>query len=146
MIPGKILFCTDFSENSDPARQYAVEYAKAFGATLFIVHVVDNLSGFPSEAAGFHRHLTEILAQMEEAANEQLRQVAKECTDGVEDVKAFSRTGIPAQEIVKLADEESVDLIVMGTHGWTGIRHILLGSVAERVLKKTKCPVLVVRS
>ena len=59
--------------------------------------------------------------------------------------KACYRIGVPAEEIVQVAKEESADLIVMGTHGWSGFRHMLLGSVAERVLRAAACPVMVVR-
>jgi len=61
-------------------------------------------------------------------------------------VNTFSRMGIPANEIVRLADEESMELIVMGTHGWTGFKHLVLGSTAENVVRSANCPVLTVKS
>ncbi len=61
-------------------------------------------------------------------------------------IKTLSRIGIPANEIVRLVEEESIDLIVMGTHGWTGFKHLILGSTAENVVRTAKCPVLTVKS
>ncbi len=146
MIPRKILFCTDFSENSEPARKTALDYAKAFNAELIVVHVIDGLTGLPVEDPTFQAHVGEVLQHMKDRADARLEQISRDCADVLKAVKTYSRTGSPAQEIVHLANEESVDLITMGTHGWTGIRHILLGSVAEKVLRTAKCPVLVVRS
>jgi len=64
----------------------------------------------------------------------------------LKEVKTYSRVGVPAEEIVRLAAEEAIDLIVMGTHGWGGFRNMVLGSVAHNVLRTASCPVLVVRS
>ncbi len=146
MIPRKVLFCTDFSENSEPARKTAMDYTKAFNAELIVVHVIDGLTGLPADDPTFQAHVSEIVQHMKDQADARLEQISKDCADVLKAVKTYSTTGSPAQEIVHLANEESVDLIAMGTHGWTGIRHILLGSVAEKVLRTAKCPVLVVRS
>jgi universal stress protein A len=74
-----------------------------------------------------------------------LEQVAKELGKQRGPVKTFLSTGVPAEEIVRVANQDSTDLIVMGTHGWSGVRHMLLGSVAEKILRSAPCPVLVVK-
>jgi universal stress protein A len=141
MIPKKILFCTDFSENSRPAWELAVDYAKAFGAQLLILHVID----FPGYA-DWSEKLHEILEASERAANESLQLMEKECDHMVKNVKAYCRVGISAREIVALAQEESVDLIVVGTHGRTGVKHLVMGSVARSVLKTAHRPMLIVEA
>jgi universal stress protein A len=142
MPPRKILFCTDFSENSEPARELAVDYAKSFGAQLLILHVIDH-KDFPGHVDWAER-LRQLLESVERAANERLQLTAKQCALLVEDVRTFCRTGVSPKEIVALAEEESVDLIVVGTHGRTGVKHLVMGSVARSVLKTAHRPVLIV--
>ncbi|MBI5569142.1 MAG: universal stress protein [Desulfomonile tiedjei] len=144
MVPKKILFCTDFSENSQPAWKLAVDYAKAFGAQLFILHVIDHkdLPGYVDWA----ERLREIRGDIERAAQERLQLMVKDCGQMVKDVKIYCRTGITSKEIVGLAQEESVDLIVVGSHGWTGMKELVVGSVARSVLKRAHRPVLIVEA
>jgi universal stress protein A len=146
VIPKTILLCTDFSENSGPPQRLAVEYAKVFGASLVVVHVVESWAGFPTYEFRVPVDLHELALNIQESVNADLDERAKEFATEVSDVSTFCKIGSPAQEIVKLANEQSVDLIVMGTHGWTGFKHLLLGSVAENVLRQASCPVLVVKS
>lgn len=143
MIPKKILFCTDFSENSQPARELAVEYAKFFGSQLLIVHVIED-KDFPGYV-DWGEKLRELLEKVQSAANERLQLMVKECAQLVEDVKTYCRTGNTPREIVALAQEESVDLIVVGTHGRTGVKHLVMGSVARSVLRTAHRPVLIVQ-
>ncbi len=146
MPTSKIVFCTDFSENSAPARELCLEYAQAFGAELVIVHVINSWAGFPAYSEGLPIDMRDIVKGMEEAAKANLESLAMECSRVVKNVKTCIRVGVPAQEIVNLADEEAADLIVMGTHGWTGIKHLVLGSTAENVVRTANCPVLTVRA
>jgi universal stress protein A len=139
MTPKKILFCTDFSENSRPAWELAVDYAKAFEAQLIVLHVID-YPGYVDWA----EKLREILDATQGLANERLQSMAKECSQMVKDVKTYCRIGMAAGEIVSLAQEESVDLIVVGTHGRTGVKHLVMGSVARSVLKTAHRPMLIV--
>ncbi len=141
MVPKKILFCADFSENSSPAWDLAKDYARAFGAQLLILHVVD-FPGYVDWAERLH----EILEAAERTANERLQTMEKECAGLVKDVKTYCRTGITSREIVALADEESVDLIVVGTHGRTGVKHLVMGSVARSALKMAHRPMLIVEA
>ncbi|MBM3302078.1 MAG: universal stress protein, partial [Deltaproteobacteria bacterium] len=125
MLPKKIVVCTDFSENSVPARVVAIEYAKAFGAELAVLHVVNSrLVGYPEFASRFPEEFTAVLDHIHEGVQEELDLIGNDCKREIENVKLYSRTGSPADEIVKFSHEESVGLIVMGTHGWTGARHL----------------------
>jgi universal stress protein A len=146
MATQRILLCTDFSENCMPARRKAVEYAKAFGASLAVLHVVDSWAGFPAYEFRIPIDVREVVANIESSAKADIEKLANELRSEVKDVTPYCRVGVPAEEIVNLADEASMDLIVMGTHGWTGFKHFLLGSAAENVLRTANCPVLIVRS
>jgi nucleotide-binding universal stress UspA family protein len=145
MQPKKILFCSDFSENCEPARELAVDYARAFGAQLLIIHVV-NATGLPGYVDWVGDELDQILQRTQESANARLETLAKTCAQKVGDVKTFCRIGLPAGEIVAVADDESADLIVVGTHGRTGVKHLVMGSIARSVLKTAHRPVLIVEA
>jgi len=146
MTPKKILLCTDFSDNSVPARNLARTYGQAFGAEIVVLHVIDSWAGFPAYSENMPVDVREVFRKLEESAKASLDAVANECQGAASGVRTQTSIGVPAEEIVRVADEERADLIVMGTHGWTGFRHMLLGSVAEKVLRTAGCPVLVVRS
>jgi len=103
--------------------------------------VIDSWAGFPIDSVD----ILAVVGKLEDFAKAQLEQLAKELGRNNGQVETRLTIGIPAEEIVEVANKDSVDLIVMGTHGWTGIRHMLLGSVAEKVLRMATCPVLVVR-
>ncbi|MCL5126404.1 MAG: universal stress protein [Deltaproteobacteria bacterium] len=147
MIPKKILFCTDFSENSLPARSYAVDFAKAFNASLSILHVVNSSRlGYPAFEAGVPFDLQSVLLNIEDSVKAAFNDFISEFQGQVAEITTTSRVGVPAVEIVRFAEENSIDLIIMGTHGWTGFRHLILGSTAENVVRTAKCPVLTVKS
>lgn len=142
----KIIFCTDFSENSGPARDYAMQFAKAFDAQLIVFHVVNSRPlGYPLFEERIPVDLAELQRTIEQSAREELDTIVSEYGKELADVTAFFRTGEPAVEVVRFADEENADLIVLGTHGWTGFKHLLLGSTAENVVRSAKCAVLTVR-
>jgi universal stress protein A len=146
MVPKKVLLCADFSDNSLPAKETSIQYARAFEAELLVLHVVNSSRlGFPAFEMGAPFDIQQVLQAIEESESKSLGEIAEECKD-LNKVTTFSRMGVPAIEIVRLAGEESVDLIVMGTHGWTGIRHLIVGSTAENVVRSATCSVLVVRS
>lgn len=143
----KILFCTDFSENSLPARNLAIEYAAAFDAELHILHVISaHFRTYPVYETMVPVDVELLEQQIQEGAQNQLEVVANECRKQVKEVNTSFATGTPAVEIVRSANEESIDLIIMGTHGWTGFKHLVLGSTAENVVRTASCPVLTVRS
>lgn len=147
MIPKKILFATDFSENSTKARQCAVEYAGAFDSELWIIHVINSSTiGYPSLERGVPLDIRVALETIQESVDSALEMLSTECSKSVRKVLIGSRIGVPAYEIVRYAQENSIQLIVMGTHGWTGFKHLILGSTAENVVRTANCPVLTVRS
>lgn len=146
MVPKKILLCTDFSENSVPAKDLAVDYARTFSAKLIVIHVIDTWAGFPAFEGRLPIDVSQVVKSMETAVQADLAEMQKKLAEVLGPVETRSRFGSPAQEIVNLAAEEAIDLIVMGTHGWTGLKHVLVGSVAENVVRTAACPVLIVRS
>ncbi len=147
MLPRKILFCTDFSDNSKPARKYAVDYAKTFNAELIIFHVINSSRiGYPSLEEGIPVDIRTALSDIQQSVERALDFVASECRKELAQVQTSVRIGTPAREIVRFAEEESVDLIVTGTHGWTGFKHLIMGSTAENVVRTARCPVLTVKS
>jgi universal stress protein A len=144
----KILVATDFSDDSNYALSYAVEMAQRFSAELIVLHVDQPLA--PVMVSELNPGLD--LGAMNRIAEEQrllaLREVDK-TVDRLREkqlkVRGLLRVGTPFLEIVTTAQNENVDLIVIGTHGRSGLAHVLMGSVAERVVRKTHCPVLTVR-
>ena len=144
----KILVATDFSDDSNYALSYAVEMAQRFSAELIVLHVDQPLA--PVMVSELNPGLD--LGAMNRIAEEQrllaLREVDK-TVDRLREkqlkVRGLLRVGAPFLEIVITAQNENVDLIVIGTHGRSGLAHVLMGSVAERVVRKTHCPVLTVR-
>ncbi len=135
MFAKKILFPTDFSHTGDAALELATSLARDTGATLIIAHIEEA----PNVYAG-----GEFYYGIPNPPTEELRRMlmdVKPTDSGV----AFEHrllTGDPATTIVRLANEERVDLIVMGTHGRTGIVRVLMGSVAETVVRRAECPVV----
>ena len=147
MLPKNILLCTDFSANSRAVQQYAVEFAETFSANLTIIHVVDSaLLGYSSLNEKIPVEVRSLLGEIDKSVTKALGIVAAECGKHVAQVRSCSRMGRPGAEILKASKELGSDLIVMGTHGRTGLQHLLLGSTAAQVLRGAHCPVLVVRS
>lgn len=140
---GKIILATDFSENSIPARDLALEYAKTLKAALYIVHVIDTRYDV---YLGYAADVTSVRHKIGEMVETYMADTFKECKKVWDRVETRVTSGRPYEEILRFADKENAHLIVMGTHGWTGVTHALVGSIAENVLRKAPCPVLVVRS
>ena len=139
-----ILLTTDFSETAKKALGPARTLARKFGAKILLVHVEeDRLPPLVVEymAVG----VEEMLDQQVDRANERLREFARHELDGFPDVELAVAVGTPHVEIVRLAGEKKVDLIVMSTHGRGLFSHAILGSTAERVLRRAPCPVLIAR-
>ena len=135
MIAKKILFPTDFSTASDAAMRYATGLAKESGATLYIVHVEE-----PPMAYGGG----ELYYGIPDPDRQELERMLSKLKPGDESIPYEHRLliGDPAAEVVKLAETEEIDIIVLGTHGRTGIRRLLMGSVAEAIVRRAPCPVL----
>lgn len=139
----KILVPTDFSPHAEVALRLACELAKSNEAALCIVHVQDIL--LTSLPEGMTYYDTAALAHMRNELAARLGQVQRDViATGVRQVETKLVEGQPFREIVRVAEESKSQLIVMGTHGRTGIAHVLLGSVAERVVRRSPCPVITV--
>jgi len=135
----RILVATDFSEQSHKALNYAIGFAAQFGAELTLVHVVEPVL-YPTD---WMVPLPEIdFAQTRKFLIEQLKALSR---NSPVTAQSIVRRGQPAEEIVAAARERKVDLIVIATHGYSGVKHVLIGSVAERVVRSAPCPVLTVR-
>ena len=140
-----VLVPVDFSETSDVALRYGKALATAFGASLQVIHVVQEPYAQPwaVEAYGFslatlqEDWMKEAAAKLDEAVTAEERVALKATTSTV--------LGHPVAEILRHAAEQNVDLIVMGTHGRGALGHMVMGSVAERVVRRAPCPVLTVR-
>lgn len=135
MKANKILFPTDFSHTGDAALALATTLARESGATLLIVHAEE-----PPTAYGGG----EMYYGIPEPATDELMKMLKriEPTDPAVPFEHRLVTGDPAHAIVRLANEEHVDMIVLGTHGRTGLSRMLMGSVAEAIVRRAECPVL----
>jgi len=140
----KILTAIDFSENSDYAFDYALTLAKQFDSQLTVLHVINE----PVDLRGFyvpHISFEQLEKEIEEGAE---KMMAKFCSSKMGDFTNFTTsivTGIPYEEIIRSAQETVASLIVLGTHGRTGLDHLIFGSTAERVVRGASCPVLTIR-
>jgi nucleotide-binding universal stress UspA family protein len=139
----KVLVPSDFSGCSDAAVRYGLELARAFDATLHLLHVVEDPSTSPWAGEGFVSSLDDILQQFQDEGRTRLLASIPEADRGRAIVSCPIAS--PVAEILRYAEHESIDLIVMGTHGRGFVAHALMGSVAERVVRRASCPVLTVR-
>ena len=140
-----VLVATDFSEPSASALNYGREFARAFGAKLHVLHVVDNsMMLVGPEAVGVD--MARLQRELEAGAQLALdRSVTAEDLDQLRAATALRTGSSPAIEIADYAKRETIDLIVMGTHGRGPLGHLLMGSVAEKVVRIAPCPVLTLR-
>jgi nucleotide-binding universal stress UspA family protein len=140
----RILVATDFSDAANVALLYGRELAHTFGARLDLLHVVPNLAKYYA-AESYTAAFPEIEVGMEEAAQGEIDRLLTD-EDRRLGGRATLRTfQLPADGIIKYARDENIDLIVIGTRGRSGAAHLLVGSVAEHVVRTAPCPVLTVR-
>ena len=142
----RIMVPTDFSPASDVALEYARDLARHFGASIDLVHVFDD----PFTSGAFIGDGTvmmpvELRETLENQAREQLTARHESHAGSLPRSSTALLHGPPAKCIVERAKEDAADLIVMGTHGRSGLGHLLIGSVAERVVRTAACPVLTTR-
>jgi nucleotide-binding universal stress UspA family protein len=142
----KILCPTDFSANSERALDFALTIAKMSGAGLLLLHVVEPLS-YPASSEYFDPVIDEVelAMQMGAAYQKQLEDQVMALKVNYERIRGKVVSGNTFLEIINAVREESIDLIIMGTHGRTGLAHVLIGSVAEKVVREAPCPVLTVK-
>lgn len=139
----KILVPIDFSEGSKKALQYAIPLARQHEAAITLLHVSPSLSYAGGEYGILDYSSAE--AEMRSKAETELRALLKAEVGKAITAQAAVRTGTPRNDIIAFAKNLPADLIVIATHGRTGLKHVLLGSVAEHVVRYAPCPVLVVR-
>lgn len=140
----KILVPIDFSNYSKLALQYASKFAKNFNADLYLVYVVEPVI-YPSDFSMGQVTFPATELEMNEKAKQELDTLAKSEIGSDIKVETVVRTGKPFVEINECAAELDVDLIIIATHGHTGVEHLLFGSTAEKVVRKAPCPVLTLR-
>lgn len=144
----KILCPSDFSENAQEALQYALHLMlKDDDATLYLIHVVDSrvfdYGGPIYEQEPYVTRVALDQSTREQLEKKLLARIPEKIQNRVETTILF---GVPFLEIISTAKDKNIDLIVIGTHGRTGIAHMLIGSVAEKIVRKAPCPVLTVKS
>ena len=141
----KVLFCTDFSENSDYAFEFAYGIAKRDEGLLYILHVIPENS---HQAFAMNMLTNEQLGQIQKTIEEDLdnnfkERYIKNIENGIR-YELVTKSGREDEEILNFTKKENVDIIIMGTHGRTGIDHVFFGSVAEKVLRQSPFPVFVI--
>lgn len=143
----RILVPTDFGADADAALHYAVELSQQFAASVHLLHVVENpLAVGMGASAAYSAEMTGLYINLVRDADERLRRSIP-CIAGARfGLEHDVRIGPAASTIAQFARDNLVDLIVMGTSGRTGVSHLLMGSVAERVVRTAPCPVLTMRA
>jgi nucleotide-binding universal stress UspA family protein len=140
-----VLVATDFGPASDSAVIYGREFARTFGARLHVLHVVENATIYAGpEAVGVD--FAKVQADLEEGAQKAMsRLVTAEDRKQLRALTVLRSGSSPTVEIVEYAKQAGIDLIIVGTHGRGAMGHLLMGSVAEKVVRLAPCPVLTVR-
>ena len=139
-----ILFPTDFSQGARAAMDPAISLARDYEAKLILLYVIQDISiaewYIPSSLS-----VTDLIEDMQKSAWNEMEKWGAEAAVKIKDVEKMVVRGVPFVEIIKIAKEKNADLLVIGTHGRTGIDHMLFGSTAEKVVRKASCPVLTVK-
>ena len=143
----KILIAVEDSIYSENAVNYGLALARKFGAEVALVHVNEIPTATPYIADPMLNETSFMMPEMmniqEEASKKLFERIHEKAGDDIV-LHTFSRIGTPKVEILAVADESNADLIILGTHGRTGFDHFISGSVSESVVRKSKCPVLIV--
>ena len=143
----RIGFCTDFSENADQAFAVAMDLAYRFGAELEIIHVMVSFSLSPPVHATYMpieydpKFIDEVTqAALKSIEEKYVAQIPESVPHNVNLLSGYAST-----EIIRVVEEKGIDLLIMGSHGLTGLAHVLFGSTADRVVRRAPCSVLTVR-
>ncbi|MDF1611540.1 universal stress protein [Stygiobacter electus] len=138
-----ILVPIDFSDYSKNALKYAVEFAKTFTAKLYLIYVVEPMI-YPADFSMGQIAIPSTDIDIQSRAEEEFKKLTNEIDKSLQ-VETIIKTGKPFVEINETALEKDIDLIIIATHGHTGVEHLLFGSTAEKVVRKAPCPVLTLR-
>ncbi|MFA5831951.1 MAG: universal stress protein [Bacteroidota bacterium] len=141
----KILVPIDFSDNSKKALRYAIPFAQQFNASLILVYIVEPTI-YPSDFGFGQVGFPDVEKELHEKAISEMSALIDAVVPKTLNTQTMVGSGIPFVEITTFAKEQEVDMIIVATHGRTGVEHILFGSTAEKIIRKAPCPVLVVRS
>lgn len=137
---GRILAPVDFSDPSPPALRYARLLGEATGAEVILLYVIEPVA-YPAELGV----VVNLEADLAERAQGELDKLRERHFAGFPRTRTLVCHGVADQEIIETAKREGAGMIVLGTHGFSGLKHLLLGSTAERVVRGASCPVLTVR-
>jgi nucleotide-binding universal stress UspA family protein len=142
----RILFATDFSDNSKYALTFAISFAQKYDAMLYILHVIQQ----PSYPLGMYAEISfdamdKFSQSISDAVEKEMQTLKEKDLQGYAKYECMIVHGTPFLEILRTAREKNAELIVVGTHGRTGLDHVLFGSTAEKVVRRAPCPVLSVR-
>ncbi|WKZ68205.1 MAG: universal stress protein [Melioribacteraceae bacterium] len=140
----KILVPIDFSDYSKRALRYAIDFAKQFNSELSLVSVIEPMI-YPADFSMGQVAIPATDQNLTERVETELETLEKNEIGSELKSKRIIKTGKPFYEIIETAREEDVDLIIIATHGHTGVEHLLFGSTAEKVVRKAPCPVLTLR-
>jgi nucleotide-binding universal stress UspA family protein len=139
----KILFPIDFAENFETLLPWVSTFVKSFDATLYVLFVAQDLGDFTSFHVP-HGNLQQFQEEVLQAAQKKMSATAKEEFKAFPKVEARVAQGSPAEKIIETAEKEGVDLIIMGTHGRKGLERAIFGSVCDKVVRSSPCPVLTI--
>jgi len=140
----KILVPIDFSDYSKNALKYAADFALNFKAKIYLIYVIEPVI-YPADFSIGQVTIPTPDVDMNSRAQSELDSLAKSFIESSIDVETIIKSGKPFMEIIDTAAEKDIDLIIIATHGHTGVEHLLFGSTAEKVVRKAPCPVLTLR-
>jgi len=140
----KVLVPIDFSDYSKSALKYAADFAQKFNAEMILIYVVEPVI-YPPDFSMGQIAIPSINTEWDMKAKEELDKLADTEISNSITVKTIIKTGKPFIEVIETASEEDVDIIIIASHGHSGMEHILFGSTAEKVVRKAPCPVLTLR-
>lgn len=140
----KILIPIDFSDYSKSALKFAIDFAKNFNAKLYLVYVIEPMI-YPTDFSIGQVAIPAVESDITTRAEEELKELVKQEVPPEMESEVIIKSGKPFLEIIETATEIDCDLIIIATHGHTGVEHLLFGSTAEKVVRKAPCPVLSLR-
>jgi nucleotide-binding universal stress UspA family protein len=142
-----ILFCTDFSENAQSALPFAIDLTKKYGATLHIVHVYQEAGDIAEFeiSSNIKMDWIRVAHLMGTEMEKKLQTICEQIRRELGSCQPRMLRGKPPREIIRYAKEANIDLIVISSHGLSGLEHVLFGSTAERVMRESPCHVLMIK-